>query len=224
MADRKAVIKNADMAEDMQQDAIDCATQALEKYNIEKDIAAFIKKDDVEGHPRDQALHLLLPGSGGDLGLQVRLSQDPPRSRFLKNGMSAAQRVKYFYEEQVQRMECLNYETIAFHDVLCQLHDMIGPRVTGEFRLADFKRKRKFAGSFFSIFTSLNKFMAFENRDPFQAKQELCISATCGFSPKCRWGSWGMISSDSPAICRDRRSRWRTPTALHGTDGVPTNT
>ena len=31
MADRKAVIKNADMAEDMQQDAIDCATQALEK-------------------------------------------------------------------------------------------------------------------------------------------------------------------------------------------------
>ena len=34
MSDRKAVIKNADMAEDMQQDAIDCATQALEKYNI----------------------------------------------------------------------------------------------------------------------------------------------------------------------------------------------
>ena len=32
------VIKNADMAEDMQQDAIDCATQALEKYNIEKDV------------------------------------------------------------------------------------------------------------------------------------------------------------------------------------------
>ena len=27
MADRKAVIKNADMSEDMQQDAIDCATQ-----------------------------------------------------------------------------------------------------------------------------------------------------------------------------------------------------
>ncbi|CAD7925857.1 unnamed protein product [Amoebophrya sp. A25] len=44
-SDRKAVIKNADMAEDMQQDAIDCAMQALEKYNIEKDIAAFIKKE-----------------------------------------------------------------------------------------------------------------------------------------------------------------------------------
>ena len=45
MADRKAVVKNADMSEDMQQDAIDIATQALEKFNIEKDIAAFIKKE-----------------------------------------------------------------------------------------------------------------------------------------------------------------------------------
>lgn len=27
MSDRKAVIKNADMSEDMQQDAVDCATQ-----------------------------------------------------------------------------------------------------------------------------------------------------------------------------------------------------
>jgi Dynein light chain type 1 len=40
MSDRKAVIKNADMGEEMQQDAVDCATQALEKYNIEKVINA----------------------------------------------------------------------------------------------------------------------------------------------------------------------------------------
>ena len=45
MSDRKAVIKNADMSEEMQQDAVECATQALEKYNIEKDIAAHIKKE-----------------------------------------------------------------------------------------------------------------------------------------------------------------------------------
>jgi hypothetical protein len=36
----QAVVKNADMSEDMQQDAIDCASQAMEKFNIEKDIAA----------------------------------------------------------------------------------------------------------------------------------------------------------------------------------------
>merc|ERR1711868_167246 len=44
-ANRKAVIKNADMPEDMQSDAIDVANQAQERHNIEKDIAAFIKKE-----------------------------------------------------------------------------------------------------------------------------------------------------------------------------------
>ena len=44
-AERKAVIKHADMNEEMQQDAIDCANVALEKFNIEKDIAAYIKKE-----------------------------------------------------------------------------------------------------------------------------------------------------------------------------------
>ena len=32
MSERKAVIKNADMSEDMQQDAIDCATQVTTVY------------------------------------------------------------------------------------------------------------------------------------------------------------------------------------------------
>lgn len=44
MSDKKAVIKNADMSEDMQQDAVDYAMQAMEKHNIEKDIAAYVKK------------------------------------------------------------------------------------------------------------------------------------------------------------------------------------
>ena len=33
---RKAVIKNADMTEPMQQDAVDVASKALSEYNIEK--------------------------------------------------------------------------------------------------------------------------------------------------------------------------------------------
>ncbi|CAG5873776.1 unnamed protein product [Menidia menidia] len=45
MSDKKAVIKNADMSDEMQQDAVDCAMQAMEKYNIEKDIAAYVKKE-----------------------------------------------------------------------------------------------------------------------------------------------------------------------------------
>ncbi|CAG9565643.1 unnamed protein product [Danaus chrysippus] len=45
MCDRRVVIKKADMRRTMQQEAVDCAKQALEKFNIENDIAAFIKEE-----------------------------------------------------------------------------------------------------------------------------------------------------------------------------------
>lgn len=45
MSDKKAVIKNADMSSQMQDEAIKTAVTALEKFNIEKDIAAYIKKE-----------------------------------------------------------------------------------------------------------------------------------------------------------------------------------
>mmetsp|Transcript_18069 Transcript_18069/g.54487 ORF Transcript_18069/g.54487 Transcript_18069/m.54487 type:complete len:565 (-) Transcript_18069:90-1784(-) len=93
--------------------------------------------------------------------------------------------MKYFYEEQVQRMECLNYDTISFGDILCQMNDMISPKSEGVFRLTDFKKKRKFAGTFFSLFSSLNKFLAFEHRDPFLAKQDQMENPT--FSDWDRW-------------------------------------
>ncbi|XP_059090186.1 dynein light chain 1, cytoplasmic-like [Tigriopus californicus] len=44
-SDRKAVTKNANMSEEMRQDAVHFATQALEKCNNEKDIAAYIKME-----------------------------------------------------------------------------------------------------------------------------------------------------------------------------------
>ncbi|MCJ1412969.1 Dynein light chain [Ptychographa xylographoides] len=40
-----AQIKSADMSEDMQQEAVDVATEAMEKFSIEKDIAQYIKKE-----------------------------------------------------------------------------------------------------------------------------------------------------------------------------------
>lgn len=45
MSDKKAVIKNADMTGPMQDDSVRIALTALEKFNIEKDIAAYIKKE-----------------------------------------------------------------------------------------------------------------------------------------------------------------------------------
>ncbi|KAN0064285.1 Dynein light chain [Thecaphora frezii] len=40
----KAIIKNVDMAEDMQQQVIELASDALTKFSVEKDIAAHVKR------------------------------------------------------------------------------------------------------------------------------------------------------------------------------------
>ncbi|CAH8448652.1 unnamed protein product [Dicrocoelium dendriticum] len=45
MPERKALIKSADMSEEMQQEAADCCGEALDRFTMEKDIAAFIKKE-----------------------------------------------------------------------------------------------------------------------------------------------------------------------------------
>mmetsp|Transcript_1638 Transcript_1638/g.4244 ORF Transcript_1638/g.4244 Transcript_1638/m.4244 type:complete len:571 (-) Transcript_1638:140-1852(-) len=101
------------------------------------------------------------------------------------DGCISRHELQYFYEEQVQRMECLHYETIPFTDIMCQMNDMISPDTEGLFRLSDFKRQRKFAGIFFSVFSSLNKFLAFEHRDPFSSKQDELDNPS--FSEWDRW-------------------------------------
>ncbi|XP_043851289.1 dynein light chain 1, cytoplasmic-like [Dromiciops gliroides] len=42
----KPILGNSDISEEMQQDSMECDTQALEKYNIEKYIASYIKAFD----------------------------------------------------------------------------------------------------------------------------------------------------------------------------------
>mmetsp|Transcript_28288 Transcript_28288/g.46507 ORF Transcript_28288/g.46507 Transcript_28288/m.46507 type:complete len:92 (-) Transcript_28288:259-534(-) len=42
---KKAVVKVSDMSEEMQLEAVDVATQAMDKFSIEKDVAAYIKKE-----------------------------------------------------------------------------------------------------------------------------------------------------------------------------------
>ncbi|GAA97922.1 uncharacterized protein L969DRAFT_96300 [Mixia osmundae IAM 14324] len=44
-SDLKAIVKAADMSEELQQDAVDVTKAAFEKFNLEKDIAAFVKRE-----------------------------------------------------------------------------------------------------------------------------------------------------------------------------------
>lgn len=45
ITDERVTIKSVDMTDDMQRDAVDLASQALQKYTVEKDIASYIKKE-----------------------------------------------------------------------------------------------------------------------------------------------------------------------------------
>ncbi|XP_005377635.1 PREDICTED: dynein light chain 1, cytoplasmic-like [Chinchilla lanigera] len=45
LCDPKAVINNENMSEKMQQGLVECTAQMLERFNIEKDIVAYIKME-----------------------------------------------------------------------------------------------------------------------------------------------------------------------------------
>ncbi|KAF7132415.1 hypothetical protein RHSIM_Rhsim09G0136800 [Rhododendron simsii] len=87
------------------------------------------------------------------------------------NGILTRNEMQFFYEEQLHRMECMAQEPVLFEDILCQIVDMIGPENDKYFTLSDLKGS-KLSGSFFNILFNLNKFMAFETRDPFLIRQE----------------------------------------------------
>ncbi|XP_042489259.1 serine/threonine protein phosphatase 2A regulatory subunit B''beta-like [Macadamia integrifolia] len=87
------------------------------------------------------------------------------------NGVLTPNEMQFFYEEQLHRMECMAQEPVLFEDILCQMVDMIGPENESYFTLRDLKGC-KLSGNVFNILFNLNKFMAFETRDPFLIRQE----------------------------------------------------
>lgn len=87
------------------------------------------------------------------------------------NGVITRNEMQFFYEEQLHRMECMAQEPVLFEDILCQIVDMVSPENESYFTLRDLKGSR-LSGSVFNILFNLNKFMAFETRDPFLIRQE----------------------------------------------------
>ncbi|KAF8104442.1 hypothetical protein N665_0172s0072 [Sinapis alba] len=87
------------------------------------------------------------------------------------DGVISPNEMQFFYEEQLHRMECITQEPVLFEDILCQIFDMIKPEKENCITLQDLKSS-KLSGNIFNILFNLNKFMAFETRDPFLIRQE----------------------------------------------------
>eukprot|EP01062_Namystynia_karyoxenos_P022917 TRINITY_DN1880_c0_g1_i4.p1 TRINITY_DN1880_c0_g1~~TRINITY_DN1880_c0_g1_i4.p1 ORF type:complete len:703 (+),score=229.84 TRINITY_DN1880_c0_g1_i4:153-2261(+) len=87
------------------------------------------------------------------------------------DGVLSGFELAHFFAEQKLRMEASYQETIAWADILCQMVDIIKPKDPKRICLQDIKGC-PLSGNFFNALFNLNKFIAFEQRDPFAAHAE----------------------------------------------------
>lgn len=87
------------------------------------------------------------------------------------DGVLSMYELEYFYEEQCERMEAMGIEPLPFHDLLCQMLDLVKPARDGKITLRDLKRCRM-AHIFYDTFFNLEKYLDHEQRDPFAVQKD----------------------------------------------------
>ncbi|CAG9859547.1 unnamed protein product [Phyllotreta striolata] len=87
------------------------------------------------------------------------------------DGALSMYELEYFYDEQMHRMESIGIETLPFQDCLCQMLDMVKPKVPGKIALSDLK-KCKMTAIFYDTFFNLEKYLDHEQRDPFATQRD----------------------------------------------------
>ncbi|XP_018562139.1 serine/threonine-protein phosphatase 2A regulatory subunit B'' subunit beta isoform X3 [Anoplophora glabripennis] len=87
------------------------------------------------------------------------------------DGYLSMYELEYFYDEQMHRMEAIGIETLPFQDCLCQMLDMVKPKIPGKIALSDLK-KCKMTPIFFDTFFNLEKYLDHEQRDPFASQRD----------------------------------------------------
>jgi serine/threonine-protein phosphatase 2A regulatory subunit B'' len=82
--------------------------------------------------------------------------------------------MRSFYAVQLHRMQCMGHELVPFEDMLCQMMDMIKPNNPDFFVVEDFLQPECCAvsGALFDALFNLNKYLLFEQRDPFVERQK----------------------------------------------------
>jgi hypothetical protein len=82
--------------------------------------------------------------------------------------------MRSFYAVQLHRMQVMGQEIVPFEDMLCQMMDMIKPASADHFVVSDFLQPecRHVSGALFDALFNLNKYLMFEQRDPFVERQK----------------------------------------------------
>ena len=82
--------------------------------------------------------------------------------------------MRSFYAVQLHRMQCMGHEVVPFEDMLCQMMDMIKPANTEHLIVEDFLQPHcsQVSGALFDALVNVNKYVMFEQRDPFLERQK----------------------------------------------------
>lgn len=82
--------------------------------------------------------------------------------------------MRSFYAVQLHRMQLMGHEIVPFEDMLCQMMDMIKPTNTDYLIVEDFLQNecKSVSGALFDALFNLNKYLLFEQRDPFVERQK----------------------------------------------------
>ena len=82
--------------------------------------------------------------------------------------------MRSFYAVQLHRMQCMGHEIVPFEDMLCQMMDMIKPKNPDCLIAEDFLQPEcsQVSGALFDALFNLNKYLMFEQRDPFVERQK----------------------------------------------------
>jgi serine/threonine-protein phosphatase 2A regulatory subunit B'' len=82
--------------------------------------------------------------------------------------------MRSFYAVQLHRMQCMGHEIVPFEDMLCQMMDMIKPKNSEHLIVEDFLQPEccQVSGALFDALFNLNKYLMFEQRDPFVERQK----------------------------------------------------
>ncbi|KAL7517074.1 hypothetical protein ACHAWX_002038 [Stephanocyclus meneghinianus] len=82
--------------------------------------------------------------------------------------------MRAFYAVQLHRMQCMGHEVVPFEDMLCQMMDMIKPANTEYLVVEDFLQPHcsQVSGALFDALFNVNKYVMFEQRDPFLERQK----------------------------------------------------
>mmetsp|Transcript_21734 Transcript_21734/g.46967 ORF Transcript_21734/g.46967 Transcript_21734/m.46967 type:complete len:788 (-) Transcript_21734:43-2406(-) len=90
------------------------------------------------------------------------------------DGLLNNMEMRSFYAVQLHRMQCMGHEIVPFEDMLCQMIDMVKPANTDHLVPEDFLKPEcaQVSGALFDALFNLNKYLLFEQRDPFMERQK----------------------------------------------------